>query len=69
MKDIFPEELPEVGLDLPGEVRPVVVHSEQDPLQLEWLLEGLADSLDGVHELGDTLESEEFTLDGDEDGI
>ena len=67
MKDILSEELPEVGLDLTREVRPVVVHREQDSFELEWLIEGLSDSLDGIHELGDALEREEFTLDGDED--
>jgi hypothetical protein len=69
MKDIFSKELPKVAFDLTGEVRPVVVHREQDPLELKWLLEGLSDSLDSVHELGDALEGEELTLDGDEDGI
>jgi hypothetical protein len=67
MKDFLSEELPEVGLDLTREVRPVIVHREQDSFELEWLIEGLSDSLDGIHELGDALEREEFTLDGDED--
>jgi hypothetical protein len=65
MKDIFSEELPEIGLDLTGEVRPVVVHRKENTLELEWLIEGFSDSLDSIHELGNALEGEEFTLDGD----
>jgi hypothetical protein len=67
MKNILPEELPEVGFDLTREIRPVIVHREQDSLELEWLIEGFSDSFDSIHELGDALEREEFALDGDED--
>lgn len=69
MKNFTAEEFPEVRFDLSREVRPVIIHSEKDTLDLDWLIEGLTDTLDSVHELGNAFESEELTLDGDEDGI
>lgn len=69
MKDVVAEELAEVGLHLPREVGAIVVHRKEDTLQLEWLIEGLSDTFDSIHELRDSLESEELALDGDEDGV
>lgn len=69
MKNITAKELSEISLDLAGEVRSVIVHGQEDALDLEGFIEGLSDTFDGIHELGNPLEGEEFTLDGDEDGV
>jgi hypothetical protein len=69
MKDIFSEEFTEVGFDLASEVRSVIVHGEEDALELKWLFEGLPDTFDGVHELRNSFKREKLALDGDEDGI
>jgi hypothetical protein len=67
LKDILAKKFTEVGFDLPREIRPVIVHREEDSLDLECLIEGLFDAVDGIHELRDALECEELTLDGNED--
>lgn len=69
MKDTGTEKLTQVSLNLACQVRPVVVHSEQDALNLQRLIERLLDSLDGIHELGDAFQSEELALDRHEDRI
>ncbi len=69
MKNIGAKELSEVSLDLAGEVRSVIVHREKNALNLQWLIEGLSDPFDGVHELGNPLKGEELALDRDEDGV
>ena len=39
------------------------------PSICEGVVEGFADPVDGIHELGDAFQGEELALDGDEDGI
>ncbi len=69
MKNIFTEKVPEVGLDLASEIGSVVVHGEEDALDLKWLIEGAFDAVDSVHELGDALQSKELALDGNQDAV
>src|SRR5260370_26210878 len=63
-EDLVLEEVAEVGGHLTGEVRPVVVHGEEDTFDGEGVLKGFPNAVDGVHELGDAFEGEEFALDG-----
>jgi hypothetical protein len=65
-EDLAWEELPEILRDHASEVGAVIEHGEQDSLDAEVMTEGVADLVDGVHELGDPFESEELALDGDE---
>ena len=69
LEDLILEEFAEIGGDLAGEVGAVVVHGEENAFNFEGMLEGFADSLDGIDEFGDAFEGEEFALNGDDDGI
>ena len=69
MKNITTEKVPEVGLDLASEIGSVIVHGEEDTLDLKWLIEGAFDAVDSVHELGDAFQSEELALDRDQDAV
>src|ERR1017187_1081888 len=50
-EDLVFEELSEIGRDLAGQVRAIVIHGEQYALNLQWMLESIANSIDGIHEL------------------
>jgi hypothetical protein len=67
MEDTSTEKLTQISLNLPGEVCPVVVHSEQDALNFECLIEGFLDSIDRIHQLGNAHEGKELALNGDKD--
>ena len=69
MKNISTEKVPQVGLDLASEIGSVVVHGQEDALDLKWLIEGAFDTIDGIHELGNAFQSEKLALDGNEDAI
>jgi len=69
MKNISTEKVPQVGLDLASEIGSVVVHGQEDALDLKWLIEGAFDTVDSVHELGNPLQSEKLALDGNEDAV
>lgn len=63
------EEFTEVGLDLPGQVGPIVVHGQENTFDGETWIEGLFDAVDGIDELRYALEGKEFALNRDEDRI
>lgn len=69
VEDFVLEEFLEILGDLAGEVGAIVKHGEEDAFGSDVVLEGFLDAFDGVHELGNPLQGEEFALDGDEDGI
>src|ERR1035441_8111254 len=48
-EDLVFEELSEIGRDLAGEVRAIVVHGEEYTLHLQWMLESIANSIKGGH--------------------
>ena len=65
LKDLVAKEIAEVGFDLAREIGSIIVHGEQDAFDLQGRVEGFFGAVDGVHELRDTLEREELTLDWD----
>lgn len=69
IEDIRFKELAEFSRYLFGEIGAVVVHRQEDTLDRQGVLVGLADSCDGIHELRDAFEGEELALDGDEYAI
>jgi len=68
-EDFVAKELSEVGGNLTGEVRAVIIHGEENAFEGQGVLKGVLDAVDCVHQAGDAFEGEEFALDGDEDGI
>src|SRR5262249_12010660 len=68
-KDLVLEEFPQVRGYLAGKVRTVIVHGEQDAFDGEGVLEGVANSIDCVHQLGYAFQGEELALNGNEYGI
>jgi hypothetical protein len=68
-EDLVLEEVAEVGCHLARKVGAVVIHGEEDTFDGERVLEGFANAVNGIHELGNAFEGEEFALDGHEDGI
>src|ERR1035441_9458573 len=64
-EDFVLEELTQVGGHLAREVGPVVIHGEEDALDGEGVLEPFANPVDRVHQFRDSLQGEEFALDGD----
>src|SRR5208283_3005957 len=68
-EDLVIEKLSEIGRDLTGQVGTIVIHGEKYALYLQWMLEGIANSLDGIHKLRNTFQREEFALDGNQHGI
>ena len=69
LEDFVAEELPQIGGNLAGQIRPIVKHREQYPLDFQRVVEGLADAIDRVQQLGDALECEKFALDRDQHRI
>jgi len=69
IEDAISEKLFQVGSNLAGKVGTVVVHGEQDALDGERVVEGIVNSVNGIHELGDAFECKELALNGYEDGI
>src|SRR5574340_475 len=63
------EKFLEVRRHLPGEIRAVVEHGEQDAGDLQRVVERGANAVHGVHQFGNALEREELALDGHEHGI
>ena len=68
-EDLGAEELAKVGRDLSGQVGAFVVHGEENALNGERVVEGIANAVYGVHESGNAFKGEELALNGDEDGI
>jgi hypothetical protein len=68
-KNLVPEELLKVGFHLAGQVGAVVEHGQQNALDAQGVLKGVADPVYGVHEFGNALKGEELALDGDDHGI
>jgi len=69
VKNVATKKFLEVVCNLAGEVGPVIEHCEQNSFQSQAVLERVADSINRVHELGDSLEGEELALDGHENGV
>jgi hypothetical protein len=69
LKNLVGKEALQVGGYLPGEVRSIIVHSEEHAFELEGGLEGVANPVDGVKELGDPFQGEELALDGNQHGV
>jgi hypothetical protein len=63
---LLSEELPEVRGHLAGQVGPVVIHGEENAGDFQGVIKGFADSVDSIHELGNSLEGKELALNGDE---
>src|ERR1035437_10428841 len=59
----------EVGGDLTGEVGAVVEHGQQDTFHCERMSKKVANSVDGIHQLGDSFQSEELALNRNQDGV
>jgi len=68
-KDLGTEEAPEIGGDLLGKSRPVVVHREKDTFNREGWINGSAQTHERVEKFGDTFESQVFALDRHKDRI
>src|ERR1700722_12118183 len=66
-QDLVVKEIPEVVRNLSRQIRSLIVHCEQNSLYFEGMRECFADLVDGVHELGDSFQSEELALDRDKD--
>ena len=64
-EDLRAKIAPKVGGDLLREDCPVVVHCEQDSLDLECRVDFEAQPLERVEKLGNTFEGEIFALNGD----
>src|SRR5215831_13561825 len=69
LKDLFLEELPEIAGNLASQVRAVVEHREENASDSKGVAESVVDTINGVHELGNAFQREEFALDRHEDGI
>lgn len=65
-EDVVLEERTEIIGYLAGEVRAIVEHGKEYALDMKRVMEGIADSVDSIHELTDALQGEEFTLDGNQ---
>jgi hypothetical protein len=63
------EEVLQILGYLPGEIGPVIVHGEEDSFGTEVVGERFLNALYGVHELGDSFEGKELTLNGNKDRI
>src|SRR5207245_8232818 len=68
-KDLLLEEGPYVSDNLPREVRPLVKHRQQHPLDLEAGVQGPADPLECLDQIRNTFESEVLALHGDQDSV
>lgn len=56
------KEFAKVGGDLAREIGAVVVHRQQDACDLDGVVKGFANPVDGIHELGNTFKGEELAL-------
>lgn len=69
LQDVVAEKLPKIGGHLAGEVRAFVIHGEQDAFDADRMAEGVPNAINGVHELGDAFEGEEFALNRDKNAV
>src|SRR6266566_87836 len=68
-KNLTLEEIPQILSHLPGEGGSIVEHGEQDALDLQVVVEGIAYPVDSVEKFRNAFQGEEFALDGYEHGI
>src|SRR3954453_18150734 len=64
-ENLVPEERPQICLDLSGQILTVVVHGQQNSLDREFWVEGFFDPANGVHQLRNSFQGEEFANDRD----
>src|SRR5215469_12680894 len=69
LKHLCTEEASQVGGDLTRQSRALIVHRQQDALDLEIGIQGSADAHESVEELGDALKRQVLTLDRNQHGI
>ena len=48
-KNLVLEEFPQIVRNLSGQIGPIVVHGEENSLDLQRMMESVADSVKGVH--------------------
>lgn len=63
------EKFAEIGRYLTGQVGPIVVHCEQNPFNLERMIESFADPIDCVHQARNAFQRKELALDRDENAV
>ena len=63
------EEFPQIGGNLASEIRPVIEHRQENTFDLKRMPEGVPDPVNRIHQLRDALESEEFALNWDQNGV
>jgi hypothetical protein len=68
-KDLIAEEVLQIVADLVGEVRPVIVHGQENSLNRQAGIVGTSNANQGIEEFGDALKREVLALHGDDDGI
>jgi hypothetical protein len=69
LENLVSEEGSQICLDLPGQIRTIVVHGQENAFNGQLRVEGVLDSADGIHELGDPFKRKEFAENGDQQGI
>jgi hypothetical protein len=69
LEDLRPKETAKVGRDLFRKCSAVVVHRQKDALDGEGWIDRASEPGQGIEELRDALESQEFALNRDEDRI
>ena len=68
-KDLVAEVMPDLFLDLPREAVPPIEHREQQALECQARIEGLAYAADGVEERAQSLEGVVLALQRDENAV
>src|SRR5689334_21002502 len=68
-KYLIRKEIPQIIRHLPGQIRPLVIHSEQDSFNLKGPGKGLSNTIHSVHKLRDSFQREELALDRNENGV
>src|SRR5579885_1419938 len=61
-EDITRKELLEIVGDLPGQVGPIIVHGQENSLDLKRMRKGILDAINRVHQLRNPLQCKELAL-------
>src|SRR5262245_47442141 len=69
LKYLGAKKASQIRCDLPGEARSLVVHSQQNALNLQARVQSAADAHQCIQKLGYALESQIFALNRNQDGI
>jgi hypothetical protein len=68
-EDLLAKETGEIGSDLPGQVRAVIVHRQQDAFNFERVVERSSNALNGIHQLRNAFQRKKLALDRHDDGV